>query len=349
MLASPLQHFQKWAALKKSCVLVLHRRVESPNVSGARFAGAILQPPRSDRRPEKDDTLEHEEQSGANVSNRDMLARESSPEASMVGLSAKLLAPISAKIPRYFFVDTYWYVVEAEMEDGRCWCLQRVYQDFYDLQIGLLQQFPLEAGYVKGHERILPYMPGPVAYVTDSITNSRRAHLDEYMGHLLKLGPHISQGDLVCNFFTPRQGDYELDAEAVGSYRMLTSSKDAVDEQQAVNSSIQANTPADKDGSDDRGEIFKSFRVSIDDLCWKVLPVALKKYHITADWRLYSLWIVFGDQERCLGLFEKPLVVFTQLESEGKKPMYMLRKRQEPIQWPVAEAEEPSEEQPTLT
>lgn len=352
MLASPLQLFRKWAALKKSCVLVLHRRIEGPNASDARLAGAILQPPRqglSDRRPEKDDMLEHEEQSGLNVSNRDMLARESSPDASTTGLSTKLLAPISAKIPRYFFADTYWYVVGAEMEDGRCWCLQRLYQEFYDLQIGLLQKFPLEAGSVKGHERTLPYMPGPVTYVTDDITNGRRAHLEEYIGRLLKLGPHISKGNLVCNFFTPRQGDYELDAEAVRSYRMSTGSQDAIDGQQTVNSPIQPNPPssADKDGPNDRVEPFKSFRVSIDDPCWKVLPVALKKYNITADWGLYSLWIVIGDQERCLEPTEKPLIVFKQLDSEGKNPMFMLRKLKEPVQQPVAEPEESVEEQPT--
>ncbi|KAL8716617.1 MAG: hypothetical protein Q9225_006062, partial [Loekoesia sp. 1 TL-2023] len=47
-------------------------------------------------------------------------------------------------------------------------------------------------------------------------------------------------------------------------------------------------------------EIFKSFRVSMEDPCHKVLPAALKKYNINADWRQYALYIVFGDQERCL-------------------------------------------------
>ncbi|OJJ44909.1 hypothetical protein ASPZODRAFT_647729 [Penicilliopsis zonata CBS 506.65] len=74
-------------------------------------------------------------------------------------------------------------------------------------------------------------------------------------------------------------------------------------------------------------EIFKSFRVSFDDPCQKVLPAALKKYNINADWRDYALYIVHGDQERCLGLDERPLVVFKQLEKEGRKPMFMLRRQ----------------------
>jgi hypothetical protein len=83
-------------------------------------------------------------------------------------------------------------------------------------------------------------------------------------------------------------------------------------------------------------EIFKSFRVSIDDPCHKVLPVALKKYNITADWRQYALYIVHGDQERCLGLNEKPLILFKQLDKEGRKPMFMLRKHAAPAEGTVS-------------
>ena len=73
-------------------------------------------------------------------------------------------------------------------------------------------------------------------------------------------------------------------------------------------------------------EIFKSFRVSMDDPCYKVLPEALKKYNINADWKQYALYIVYGDEERCLELEEKPLKLFKQLDNEGRKPMFMLRK-----------------------
>ncbi|KAI2789461.1 hypothetical protein POX_d04952 [Penicillium oxalicum] len=77
-------------------------------------------------------------------------------------------------------------------------------------------------------------------------------------------------------------------------------------------------------------EIFKSFRVSWDDPCYKVLPAALKKYNIHHDPKLYALYIVYGDQERCLALDEKPLILFKQLEKEGRKPMFMLRKITQP-------------------
>lgn len=64
----------------------------------------------------------------------------------------------------------------------------------------------------------------------------------------------------------------------------------------------------------------------MEDPCYKVLPAALKKYNINAPWEQYALYIVYGDNERCLGMDEKPLILFKQLDKEGKKPMFMLRK-----------------------
>jgi hypothetical protein len=64
----------------------------------------------------------------------------------------------------------------------------------------------------------------------------------------------------------------------------------------------------------------------MDDPCWKVLPAALQKYKINAPAEQYALYIVYGDQERCLERDEKPLILFKQLDKEGKKPMFMLRK-----------------------
>jgi len=59
-------------------------------------------------------------------------------------------------------------------------------------------------------------------------------------------------------------------------------------------------------------------------------PQALKRYNIHDDWRQYALYIVHGDQERCLGLKEKPLLLFKQLDKEGRKPMFMLRRHASP-------------------
>ncbi|EAW13380.1 phosphatidylinositol-3-phosphate-binding protein BEM1 [Aspergillus clavatus NRRL 1] len=127
-----------------------------------------------------------------------------------------LMAPVAASIPRYCFDnDKYWYIIEAKMEDGRCWELSRYYHDFYDFQIALLTQFDDEAGN-RGKPRTLPFMPGPVTHVTDAISNGRRQNLDEYIKKLLAMPPHISRCQLVRQLFAPRLNDFEIDPSAFG-------------------------------------------------------------------------------------------------------------------------------------
>jgi bud emergence protein 1 len=127
-----------------------------------------------------------------------------------------LAAPVAASIPRYCFDnDKYWYIIEAKMDDGRCWELARYYHDFYDFQIALLTQFEEEAG-SRGKPRTLPFMPGPVTHVTDAISNGRRQNLDEYIKKLLSMPAHIAQCNLVRQLFAPRPGDFEIDPSAFG-------------------------------------------------------------------------------------------------------------------------------------
>lgn len=165
--------------------------------------------------------------------------------------SDNLLAPIRACVPRYCFADDiFWFIIECQMEDGRHWELQRLYQDFYDLQIQLIATYPVEAGTSGSGERTLPFMPGPVTYVTDNISNGRRANLDEYIKNLLKLGPHITQGHLVKGFFAPRQGDYEIDPDIVAAeeYRLSQQSHQSSNPSQGTSrqssaDQLQATTP----------------------------------------------------------------------------------------------------------
>ncbi|KAI9795019.1 MAG: bud emergence protein 1 [Peltula sp. TS41687] len=127
--------------------------------------------------------------------------------------SSQIPAPVSASIPRWLFENNkYWYIIDAVMEDGRRWHLSRTYQDFYDFQISLLQEFPEEAGNT-GKLRTLPYMPGPVTFVTHQISTLRRGTLDDYIKKLLTMAPYISRHHLVRQLFAPREGDIQMDPE----------------------------------------------------------------------------------------------------------------------------------------
>ena len=39
----------------------------------------------------------------------------------------------------------------------------------------------------------------------------------------------------------------------------------------------------------------KSFRVNLEDPCWKVLPAAMKKYDVRGREEDYRLYITYGD------------------------------------------------------
>lgn len=89
--------------------------------------------------------------------------------------------------------------------------------------------------------------------------------------------------------------------------------------------------PSSPDDEGPRVQIFKSFRVALEDRCSKVLPAALRKYNIQKDWRTYALYIVYqtpdGEHiDRFIGLEEYPLAIFKDLDQQGRNPMFMLRK-----------------------
>ncbi|KAJ8606307.1 hypothetical protein MRB53_041058 [Persea americana] len=85
-----------------------------------------------------------------------------------------LFAPVRASVPRYTFADgKFQFIVECRLTNGTHWDLSRIYEDFYELQINLINAFPDEAGKDSAKPRILPYMPGPVKYVTDNISEGR--------------------------------------------------------------------------------------------------------------------------------------------------------------------------------
>ncbi|KAK9488357.1 protein scd2/ral3, partial [Lipomyces starkeyi] len=118
-------------------------------------------------------------------------------------------AVISAIVDRFSFDNNrYWYLLIAEMEDGTFRNLCRYYEDFYDFQIRLLDEYPDEAGRT-GRQRILPFIPGPVTFVNDSISSQRRVNLDEYVQKLIALPPYISRSILVKGLFALRAGDVE--------------------------------------------------------------------------------------------------------------------------------------------
>ncbi|GAK67328.1 protein kinase regulator [Moesziomyces antarcticus] len=108
----------------------------------------------------------------------------------------------------------------------------------------------------------------------------------------------------------------------------------------SAGSSTAASAPvsASATSSSSDSNPYKSFRVTLDDPCYKVLPAALKKYKINDDWRKYALFICYGKTERCLSYDEKPLLLFQKLKENEQSPVFMLRHIRD-VKSPIAIAE----------
>lgn len=91
--------------------------------------------------------------------------------------------------------------------------------------------------------------------------------------------------------------------------------------------SISATPTSGATASSSTNATARSFKVTLEDPCYKVLPAALRKYKINDDWRDYALFICYGGgtEERCLSYDEKPLLLFQKLKEAGQNPVFMLR------------------------
>ncbi|KAJ7746855.1 protein kinase regulator [Mycena maculata] len=141
---------------------------------------------------------------------------------------------------------------------------------------------------------------------------------------------------------SPQQLEHDL------SYRNGQSSSSTPPDKprgpQLTDSPSLGSTPAPpKTARTDSSEL-KSFKVSLEDPTWKVLPAALKKYRINNDnWENYAMFICYGSTgnriERCLSYDEKPLLLFQKLKDAKKNPVFMLKHIKD-IRSPIAVAQQ---------
>ncbi|KAK0467967.1 uncharacterized protein EV420DRAFT_1502138 [Desarmillaria tabescens] len=145
---------------------------------------------------------------------------------------------LSADVVSFHYeMDEYWFRIDAifqpyaplgekQLPPAKHLILFRIYNDFYDFQVSLLNSFPQEAGREEPNSRILPFMPGPATSVDDTLTATRRAELDDYLHRLCSLSndgaKYILEHRVVREFLALKPGDVEQPAEArVGEVEAL--------------------------------------------------------------------------------------------------------------------------------
>ncbi|GLB33417.1 putative src homology 3 domains contatining protein [Lyophyllum shimeji] len=161
------------------------------------------------------------------------------PQSSNTGTNYAAVAETTEALPEgillaadvvsfHYEMEEYWFRIDAifqpyaqpgqRLPPAKQLILFRVYNDFYDFQVSLLDTFPREAGRQPPHARILPYMPGPAQDVDDTLTASRRSELDTYVHSLCDLSKsgatYILESQVVREFLALKPGDVGTETES---------------------------------------------------------------------------------------------------------------------------------------
>ncbi|KAF7696626.1 hypothetical protein HF521_005044 [Silurus meridionalis] len=104
----------------------------------------------------------------------------------------------------------YVYIIKVWWSDGSTELIFRRYSKFFDLQMELLDKFPVEGGQKDPKRRIIPFLPGKILFRRSHIRDvamKRLRPINEYCRALIQLPVYISQCEEVRVFFETRPED----------------------------------------------------------------------------------------------------------------------------------------------
>ncbi|XP_016531074.1 SH3 and PX domain-containing protein 2A isoform X6 [Poecilia formosa] len=116
----------------------------------------------------------------------------------------------------------YVYVINVTYSDNTSHIIYRRYSKFFDLQMQLLDKFPIEGGQKDPKKRIIPFLPGKILFRRSHVRDvamKRLRFIDDYCRALVRLPPHISQSEEVLHFFETKAEDINPPVEDYGSKR----------------------------------------------------------------------------------------------------------------------------------
>lgn len=114
----------------------------------------------------------------------------------------------------------YVYLINVTYSDSSSHVIYRRYSTFFDLQMQILDKFPIEGGQKDPKQRIIPFLPGKVLFRRSHVRDvamKRLRHLDDYCRALVRLPPRISQSEEVLRFFETKAEDLYPPKEDYGS------------------------------------------------------------------------------------------------------------------------------------
>ncbi|XP_016415921.1 SH3 and PX domain-containing protein 2A-like [Sinocyclocheilus rhinocerous] len=116
----------------------------------------------------------------------------------------------------------YVYLINVTYSDSTSHIIYRRYSKFFDLQMQILDKFPIEGGQKDPKKRIIPFLPGKIIFRRSHVRDvamKRLRFIDDYCRALVRLPPQISQSEEVLRFFETKPDDTNPPVEDYGSKR----------------------------------------------------------------------------------------------------------------------------------
>ncbi|XP_068583890.1 SH3 and PX domain-containing protein 2A isoform X5 [Cebidichthys violaceus] len=116
----------------------------------------------------------------------------------------------------------YVYLINVTYSDNNSHIVYRRYSKFFDLQMQILDKFPIEGGQKDPKKRIIPFLPGKILFRRSHVRDvamKRLRFIDDYCRALVRLPPQISQSEEVLRFFETKAEDVNPPVEDYGSKR----------------------------------------------------------------------------------------------------------------------------------
>ncbi|XP_027012155.1 SH3 and PX domain-containing protein 2A isoform X4 [Tachysurus fulvidraco] len=116
----------------------------------------------------------------------------------------------------------YVYLINVTYSDSTSHVIYRRYSKFFDLQMQLLDKFPIEGGQKDPKKRIIPFLPGKILFRRSHVRDvamKRLRFIDDYCRALVRLPPQISQSEEVLRFFETKPDDMNPPVEDYGTKR----------------------------------------------------------------------------------------------------------------------------------
>lgn len=110
----------------------------------------------------------------------------------------------------------FWFLMRCAFTSSYSLVLYRSYEDFFEFQMSLMDDLPVEAGKEvpagsrSPPQRIIPRLPGPVQHVDEVTCAQRQVDLTIYLKQLCALPGYVRSHFRFYEFFLPRSGDVEV-------------------------------------------------------------------------------------------------------------------------------------------